>query len=422
MTAKILQHKAAELWRQNSLFSNSLNLMMSTAVTALFGFVFWTLVARSFNSVTVGLATTLLSMSSLLSWLGLVGFDTVFVRFLPKATRRSEQIDNGMILSGIGSAVIAAVFCVLIPLVSPKLSFVDHNLWYVLSFVLFTVLATWNILTNAALIAYRRTSFVVVINIIFSTVKMVLPLLIPNGGPMTIFNFMGLAQVVNVALSIAVLIKYFDYRPTFRVHLELLRDMRRYGMAVYVSQVLNLLPTSVLPLIVVNELGATAAAYFYIAMTIATLLYTVAFSTGQALLAETAHDDETQLLVHLRKGLTLSAALMVPLVVLIIAVCPFILGIFGDGYEQGATGVLRLMAVGGLTVMLGSLASTTFKQTKQLRAILTAMTVNALATISLSLILVQRYGLLGIGWALLLGGCLTVAVEGAFIFKTLSAH
>src|SRR6185437_10405911 len=168
---------------KNSFAVSAINLMLSAGVTALFGFVFWTIVARSYHPETVGLATTLLSMSSLLSLLGLAGFDTVFVKFLPKFKHRNDQINSGLILASLATAIISGVFCILIPWLSPKLLFVQHNVWYILSFIFVTVLTTWNTLTNAIFIAYKRTSFVVAINIIFSAVKMLLPFLIPTGGP-----------------------------------------------------------------------------------------------------------------------------------------------------------------------------------------------------------------------------------------------
>ncbi len=402
---------------KNSLFKNSINLMLSAGVTALFGFVFWTIVARSFRPETVGLATTLLSMCSLLSLLGLAGFDTIFVRFLPKSNQRNEHINNGLIVSGIASAILAFGFCLLISLLSPKLSFVNSSIWFQLSFIIFTIFTTWNILTNAILIAYRRTSFVVIINIIFSAFKMVLPFLISSGGPMTIFTFTGLAQVLNVVLSVGALMYFYNYKPALRLHFGILKEMSRYGSAVYVGQVLNLLPDSFLPLIVVNKLGASAAAYFYIAMTIANLLYTVSFSTAQALLAEVAN-DELHLIDHLKKGLKFSALLTLPLVILIIIFSPYILTLFGEMYKSGATSVLRLLSIAGLGVMAGALINVYFKQTRKLKPMLITTASNSLATVILSYVLIDVFGLNGIGWAFIIGGCISLVIGAYYVYDS----
>lgn len=403
-------------FKRNSLFKNSINLMLSAGVTALFGFVFWTIVARTFRPETVGLATTLLSMSSLISLLGLVGFDTIFVRFLPKSTQRSEEINNGMIVSGIASAIIALIFCLLIPLVSPKLNFVNSHLSFIVLFIVVSVFTTWNTLTNAALIAYRKTSLVVIINILFSALKMCLPFVVHTGGPMTIFAFTGAAQVINVILSVGALMIYFDYKPSLKIHLGILKEMRKYGLAVYIAQILNLLPDSFLPLIVVNELGAVAAAYFYIAITIANLLYTVSFSTAQALLAEASYDDR-HVLQHLKRGLKFSSAILVPLIIIVVAFCPLILSLFGHNYREGSVGVLRLLSIAGFGVMIGALINFVFKQTKHLKAMLITTGTNSISTVALSFILVKPLGLAGIGWAFILGGCASLLTGAYFLMK-----
>src|SRR5258708_658880 len=126
----------------NMLFTNSLNLILGSGVAAAFGFLFWIIIARSFKAETVGLATTLLSTSSLLSLLGLAGFDTVFVRFLAKSKQKNELINSGLLIAGFVSAIIAAMFCFLIPVISPKLDLIITNFWYVVSFITLTTFMT----------------------------------------------------------------------------------------------------------------------------------------------------------------------------------------------------------------------------------------------------------------------------------------
>ena len=403
-TIKPLVHRA----KTNVLFANSINLMLASGITAAFGFIFWVIVAHSFRTETVGLATALLSVASLLSLLGLAGFDTVFIRFLAKSKSRNEHINSGLIIAGVASAFIAGLFCLLVPLLSSKLTFVSHNPAYVAAFILVTVFMTWNTLTNAILIAYRRTSFVLVIDLIFSVLKISLPFIVRSGGPMTIFVIVGISQLVNVLLSVAVLMKYFEYMPSFKINFGIVREKLRYSSTMYAANTLNLLPDTALPLIVLNNLGAAAAAYFYIAFSIANLLYTIAFSTSQVLLAEVSHDEE-HFAQHLRKGLLIVSGLLIPAVVLMVVFCPFILNFFGHSYRGGATDILRLLSVSGLAVMFYSLLSTVFKQTKNLKAMLVMTSTNAFVIIGLSVVLVKSYGLIGIGWAWLIGTVIATA-------------
>lgn len=398
---------------KNSLVANSLSLMLAAGATAGFGFVFWIIIAHTFNTASVGLATTVLSMSGLIALLGLAGFDTTFIRFLAKSKKRNDQINSGLLGAAGTTAILAILFCVLIPWLSPKLSIIDKNPWFVLAFIVFTIFSCWNTLTNAALIAYRRASFVLVINIIFSALKMCLPFLVHSGGPMTIFVIVGIAQIVNVALSIAALVKFYDYTPSLKIHFDVIKKTIRFSSTVYVGNVLNLLPDSALPLIVIDKLGASSAAYFYIAFTIANLLYTIAFSTTQALLAE-ASFYEADFKAHILKGLRVISALLIPAIVLIFVLCPFILRIFGRNYENGSTELLRIMSVSGLAVMFYAILGTTFKLTHNLKAILATTSTNAIAIIVLSLLLAPRWGLDGVGWAWMIGSFASVFV--GFIF------
>ena len=87
--------------------------MLSTFVLAATGFVFWVFVANAYDTATVGLATTLLSVSGLLSLLGLAGFDTTFVRYLPGSKNKNDYINSGFVVVTIFSSVLAIVLAVI---------------------------------------------------------------------------------------------------------------------------------------------------------------------------------------------------------------------------------------------------------------------------------------------------------------------
>jgi len=394
--------------QKNKLFLNSFNLMLTTGLTAGFGFLFWIIVARSSHSSTVGIATTLLSISFLISLMGMAGFDTIFIRFLPKSIHKSEEINSGLILSGLATTILSIIFVLATPIIAPRLSFLFHDISYLICFVIFTVFTTWNSLTNAVLISYRRTSFILAIDIIFSLIKISLPLLIKANSPMTIFSIVGIAQVVNVALSLIVMIKVFRYRPALRAKISYLKEVAQFGTGMYVANLLNLMPDSILPIIVIDRLGPSSAAYFYVTFAIANLIYTIAFATNQALLAEASADEEN-FDTHARRGLLISGALLIPTIVLMILFAPFALSFFGHNYVNGSTDTLRVMAVSGIFVLVYSFLSFVFKHKKNLKAILAMTAVNAAVILGLGIYL-TRYGLVGVGYAWLVGTAAAVVV------------
>ena len=400
--------------RGDSLITNSLYLMVATGAQAFFGFIFWIVVARIFRTETVGLATTLLATSGLLSSLSLVGFDTVFIRFLPKSTTRSEQINTGLIAVGAASVVTAGIFCALIPMLSPKLAFVNHHAAYVLGFVIFTVFAAWNTLTNAVFIAYRRTRFVLIINVIFSAVKMVLPFAFMHGGAMAIFVAAGIAQVVNVALSIGAMMHYFDYKPQLRLSRSVLREIAGYSFGAYLASFFNLLPGTALPLIVTNRLGASAAAFFYIAYTIANLLFTIGYATMQSLFAEGSH-DEARLRASAIKGVKMALALTTPAILIVCASAPLVLRVFGHAYAHGAIGLLRILSVSSLAVIGYSTLTVIFKVLKHVRAMIWVNLSYAATIVALSLALARPLHLPGVGWAWMAGNVVAIVIGSFFL-------
>lgn len=390
--------------------------MFSTGIISFLGFVFWIIVARTYESNEVGIATTLLASSLLISLLSQAGFDTVFIRFLPKSKRRNAYIDTGLIISGLASFLLASGYFLLIPFFAPKLAEFTYNPLHLVIFVLITLFATWNTLTNATLISFRKTNYVLIIDTIFSTVKVILPFAFIANGPMGILIAVGISQFVNVALSLSVLIIRLNYRPTLKISREVIKECKKYASSIYTANVLKLLPDSLLPLIVISLLSASSAAYFYLAFAVANVIYTIAYAMTQVLLAETSHREDLYG-QHMRHGLKMSSAMIVPAIGFVLIAAPWILSIFGHGYSEGATGILRMMALSGLLVMIYSFLNFSFRYTKNYKALLAMASSNTLVVLGFSFVFIHKFGLIGVGYAWIIGSAVAVCVGGAAYYR-----
>jgi O-antigen/teichoic acid export membrane protein len=403
--------------RKSTFFMNAMYLMLSTFVVAGLGFVFWIVIARGYSSATVGLAGTLLSVSGLLSMLSLAGFDTTFIRFLPKSTRRNDHINSGIILVALLSGVLSIGFVVSLPLTSPSLAFVLHDPWYFAGFTFFTVATSLNILTNAIFLAQKRARDIFIINVLFSVFKVALPFFILEGNVMTIFAIVGASQLLGLALSLIVMRARCGYVFSPKVHLDILRVTRKYSFSVYASSILNLLPPTVLPLIVVHQLGPEDAAYYYIVFTIASALYTIAYASTQSALAEGSH-DEAALRMHMLKAARLIGALLVPAAVLIFAFSGFILRFFGTEYAAGGSALLRLFSVSALTVALCSAMGAMFKVMHNLRGVVVMNVVYAGVILGLSYVFIPHFGIIAVGWAWVVGTIAATAIGLVFLKRS----
>ena len=402
-------------FRSSSLMMNSIYLMLATNTIAVFGFAFWIVVTRDHTSAAVGLTATLLSLSGLLSMLSLAGFDTTFVRFLPKSEHRNAEINSGMIIVAIVGAVLSLGFVLSFPFTSPSLAFVLHNPWYLAAFVFFTVVTSLNTLTNSILLAYRCARDIFIINLLFSTLKVALPLLIADGSVMTLFVLVGISQLAGLILSLVILRAQLRYVFSPRLHLDFLRVIKKYSFSVYVSSILNLLPPTLLPLIVVRQLGPESAAYYYMAFTIAGVLYTISYASMQSAFAEGSH-NESAMKAHVAKAAKLIGALLVPAILFTVLLSNVILKIFGSEYAAAGSTLLQLFALSAVVVAVYSALGTIFKVTKDLRSLVIMNAVYALVILSFSYLFVSSMGIIAIGWAWVFGN-IAAASTGLFFLK-----
>src|SRR5215469_9698081 len=114
----------------DSLYRNSIYLMLSTSIQAFFGFFFWIIAARLYSPDQVGIATTLISVMSLISGFSILGLNVGLVRFLPKSKEKNEKINSSFFITTVASVLISIIFITGIKTFSPKLLFLQTNLLF----------------------------------------------------------------------------------------------------------------------------------------------------------------------------------------------------------------------------------------------------------------------------------------------------
>jgi O-antigen/teichoic acid export membrane protein len=341
--------------RSDSLFRNSFYLMVSTGVMAVLGFGFWWLCARLFSPTQIGLGTALISAMSLITYLSLLGFNSTFIRFLPKSERRNAKINTGLLLVFGAATVLAVGYVVALPTLAPKLAFVHDNLWYAAGFVLLAALAAINLLTDSVFIAYRAAKYNLLINSIMSFTKLMLPLLAVGLGAYGIFLASGAAAFLALVLSLLFMIRDFGFSLKVNVSRSVIGQVMSFASANYVANCLNILPTLVLPLIIVNRLGAAEAGYFYLAFMVANLLFTVAYSVAQSLFAEGSY-SEIELSGLVKRAVAILGAIMIPAALALALSAHWLLMVFGRGYSSSASGTLVVLALSALPLAVYTVA------------------------------------------------------------------
>lgn len=395
--------------RTNRQMKNSLYLLIGSLMTAGFGFAFWIIAARLFDPPTVGIATVLVSLSSLISLLSLAGFDSSFVRFLPRSQHKNTYINSGMIVTTILSIILSFAFLAVSYFTTPDLRGIISDPLVICMFTSLTVASSLNLLTNSVFIAHREAGYIVVINTLFNIAKVILPFAFISYGSVGVFAAAGVAQAVGLLLSLYYMYVRYQYRPHLAIDRQALRQTFSYTFGVYVGSVLNLLPPTLLPLIITQQLGAASTAYYYMAFNIVTIIFTVAYSAMQSAFAESAH-DETQLRQNVLQGIKSSLLFTIPAIAGCLLLGSHVLGVFGPAYSQAASPLLWVMSLSAVAVTLYSALGAVLKIAHDTTSFITTNVAYVLIIVVGSYMLMPELGLLGIGYSWFAGNIVAIIV------------
>jgi len=388
--------------RGDELLRNSFYLALSFATMGAFGFAFWTINARLFTASQVGIATTLISATTLVSYLSLLGFNSTFVRYLPTSRNRNSEINTGLILVFGAGLVLGALYIGVVPSFTPKLLFVRSSPIFFGLFVIFAGLSAVNIVTDFVFIAYRAAKFNFIVDgILQSGTKLILPVMLVSVGSYGIFASVGAGATVAVAFSIFFMVRFFQYRPKLEVSQQVVRTVFRYSAGNYVANLLNIAPIMALPLIVLDGIGPAAAGYYYITFQVATLLYAGQQAICNALFAEGSYADAVLPKLARRSGLIL-LGLSLPAGVLLAVLSRWILLVFGGGYSHHATSALVVFALAAPAAALYNWTDVLLKVLGRVSAVIWTNVMFAVIICGLAIAWVNR-GIAWVAFAWLLG-------------------
>ncbi len=415
----MIERTARQFWQkfcEDSLFRNSLYLMASTAVMGVLGFAFWGICSRLYSPHDVGLATTLISASTLLTIMSLLGFNNVIVRFLAKWQGGQERlISTAAILSAVACLLTSAGF-MLWAIVSHNAIATASNVMAVgIVFATFVLITTADTLLDSVFIAHRATKYVLVKNTVMSLLKVCLPFVAVRFGFIGIVGAFALALAIPYVGGVVFLQKKYHYHFRPIIDQAAIRKVRRYALGNYAGNVAGILPPAFLPLIVASSLGPQAAAFFYMPMMIATLLNVIPNATAQSLFAEASH-DEGNMNTYILSAFKHLFVLLVPAALFVFVFGGYILQFFGPEYAQNGTAALRILALSSLVGAANYLGDTLLNIKKYVKLYVFMNAINAFTIVILSYIFADK-GLAAVAWANLVGQSVTLVIYGVINYK-----
>ncbi|MCZ4610727.1 lipopolysaccharide biosynthesis protein [Streptomyces sp. Lzd4kr] len=409
----------------SQLFRNAYALMINTGVSAVLGLGFWLAAARYYSESAVGQGSAAIAAMKFLAGLTAVTLTGALARFIPVAGRRSGRL---IFRTYAGSCVIVAlaagVFLVTLDLWGPSYRFLNgplNGLFFVVAVV------AWNLLTlqDGVLTGLRSALWVPVGNTVFSAVKLGLlvafAVAIPTAG-------VFVSWVAAIAVSVLPL-GWLVFRRLVPRHAAAtaeharppsLKEIGRFLAGDYTGSLFSLAVVYLIPVIVAAQVSSEDNAYFYITATIGGTVNLLAINMGASLTVEGAHDPG-RLAANTRAALRRMARIMIPVAAILFFGAPWILGVFGPGYADAATPLLRWFAVGGLLRVVMETYFAVLRAQSRTAGLAWLQGLLCALVLGLTMVLLPRVGLTGAGVAEIASLSVIVAIAAPRLYRTVRA-
>jgi O-antigen/teichoic acid export membrane protein len=385
---------------KDPLHRNSLFLLANTIVITGLGFFFWMVVARYYSDYEVGVSAAIISTIHLLALLSILGLDMALIRFLPRAEDPAKLINSCFTLCGIVALAIAGIFLAGIEIWSPATVFIRWNGMFILVFVLFTLCWPLSSIVSAVFIARRRAEFVLITQAIFSLLKIPLPILLAiSFHAFGIVSSWGIAALVALIMALLLFLPRVQkhYRPMPGINWGMIKTIWKYSAGNYVAHIFAAAPPLLLPIIIVNRISGEQNAYFYIAWTMASLLFAIPVAASQSLFAEGSHIEE-QLAVNARRSFKFVLLILIPAAILIFLLGKWLLLLFGESYSSNALTLLWLFGASSLFIGVNNIYYSILRVRNRIRELVVLRALTAIVILAVSSVIMSAQGIVGIGY------------------------
>lgn len=283
--------------------------------------------------------------------------------------------------------------------------------WFALVFLLVLIFQTSSGLINTALLALRKAEYAFAQNLVLG-VRIFFLIPLTFAAVLGIFGSLGISYLVYFIIGIFLLYKRgITLKLVFKR--KAIKDIIPYSLENYIADFLLIAESSILPILILNIIGAREAAYFYIAFSIANLLYAVPNSVFTSLFIEGSHDEPIRKSVI--KSLVVVGAVLIPVGFLMYFFGNVFLSFFGSEYSQNAYEVLKLLVLSSVFVTFNALYMAIKRIQKDMKPLIAVNALLFVSTVFFSYFFMQRYGILGVGLGWMASQGMTAIVVGMMI-------
>lgn len=378
-----------------SLIKNSAFLVINLGIGAVSGYGSLMLLTHIFSKGDIGLSATAVSAVSLITFITQFGVNYSVPRFLPTAKNRTAMI-NTLLTAVVVATLIGAVIFLTLPYA--KKLYPLGGLVFGIAFVAAACFQAGETVLTTVLVADRSADKLVKYGAIPNFARLSAPAAFSFLGALGSFVSRVVATFIGFFILGGLLIRR-GHRFRLRVDFAETQDLVKFSAGMYVASIVGGMPQLILPLVVLSRVGAQQAAYWSVAMSIATLLFSLPSAVTTALLPEvSSRPGERRAL--LRRSAYLITILVVPALVIAFICAPFALDIFGNGYVSGTLVPLRWLIFAGFITMLNYVTGAVLFIAKKSRMITIVNLVDALIVFSMVMLWASNVTQIAVVWTI----------------------
>lgn len=397
----------------NPLYKNGILIYATLLSSALFGFFFWMMAARLYSAEDVGIVSALISFVGIIANLSCFGFPNGIMRFLPSSEDKNELFNSTWLISLCAASFLSFVFIIEIDLFAPALMYfrdINGSLIF-LTYILFQISNTY---INNALLSFRKAEYSFALNLILG-MRLLFLTQLAFYGIMGILGSTVFSYIISFFAGVFLLSRLdIHLRPS--INKGSLHKILDFSIANYINDFLSLSQTSILPIIIINKVGAKEAGYFFVAFSIAAMLFAIPNSIFTSMLIEGSNGKSINEIIF--KSVKFTSLLLVPCIAVIWFEGDTVLSLFGMQYSENAYDILKILAISSPFVAINSMFLSLKRISRDIKMLLIVNIALFILIMSLCWLLIDYLGILGVGLGWLLGQCLMSIIAIIIILRS----
>lgn len=394
---------------KSSLVINAFYILGVNLLPAGFGFFYWGIASRLYTVTGIGYATGFISAVILISGISVLGTNVGMIRFLPDSKNPKQFLNTTYTFIFLNSLVLSVIYLLGIRIWSENLATILNHPFSIFVFILYVIVNSLGNVTGGTFVARKQSNLAFLYRLFAHLFRIIL----------VNFIIIGIIGSTVIGFLLALLINLFIFLPRVEKNyrLELSMDTAVIKMLVpfsagnYLADFLSQLGITILPLMILEQLGAEANGIAYIPLLAGSIIASPGASLGRAAFVEGSNSitDSNRTLI---KGAVLGFIVTLLISLAIIIIAPYLLRIFGENFVVG-TSLLRWMAVSAPVFVLNQFYFNYLRLQKNLKSLLSISGLILLVTVGMSASLLPGMGIAGVGVGVA-GGNLIALVVIAF--------